>query len=325
MVAKTFINELQDGDRIDSVFVVRSRERRTKRDGEPFARLELGDRTGALAATAWDDADALLELAEPGAALKVRADFTVSERYGAGLTLRMWRLAEPGEYDIGDLLAVSPLPVPQMEGDLRALIATVQDPHLHALLERAFGEGTPIWERFRIAPAAKSYHQAYRHGLLEHCLTVAQGVSAMSSVFPGIDRDLAVSGALLHDIGKLDTYEFQGHTIEMTDLGKLHGEIPLGFGILRDLIGEDPGFPAECAQALLHVLLSHHGKLEFGSPVTPSTREALLVHMVDNLGGSLGSFDRIEQGLPEGERWSSFDRALAGAAHFPQGAERRAA
>src|SRR3954462_8025651 len=124
----------------------------------------------------------------------------------------------------------------QMEADLRSLVATVQCPHLRALLDAVFGADGATWGRFRDAPAAKRYHQAYRHGLLEHSLTVAQSVSAISATFPGIDRDVAVTGALLHDIGKLDAYTADPRAIDMTDLGKLQGEIPLGYYRVRRLI-----------------------------------------------------------------------------------------
>jgi 3'-5' exoribonuclease len=206
-----------------------------------------------------------------------------------------------------------------MEADLRQLIATIREPHLGVLLERIFGEGSRSWELFRVAPAAKYYHQAYRHGLLEHCLGVAQGVSAISATFPGIDRDVAVTGALLHDIGKLEAYAEEGgpeQIIDLTDLGRLHGEIPLGYYRVRRAIEDIDGFPVELAQAVLHIILSHHGTLEHGSPVVPCTREATLVHMIDNLGGRLGSFDRIEKELAPGSNWSSFDRAIGSGAWF---------
>jgi 3'-5' exoribonuclease len=145
---------------------------------------------------------------------------------------------------------------------------------------------------------------------------VAQAVSAISATFPGIDRDVAVTGALLHDIGKLDAYTADPAAIDMTDLGKLQGEIPLGYYRVRRLIEDLPGFPEPLAVAVLHIILSHHGTLEHGSPVVPCTREATLVHMIDNLGGKLGSFDRIEKELPNGAQWSGFDRALGGGAWF---------
>ena len=172
------------------------------------------------------------------------------------------------------------------------------------------------WPAFRDAPAAKFYHQAYRHGLLEHCLTVGQAVSAISATFAGIDRDVAVTGALLHDIGKLEAYTDDPAAIDLTDDGRLQGEIPLGYYRVRREIEEIEGFPPLLAKELAHIILSHHGTLEHGSPVLPATREATLVHMIDNLGGRLGSFDRLEKELREGERWSSFDRALGGGAFF---------
>jgi 3'-5' exoribonuclease len=205
-----------------------------------------------------------------------------------------------------------------MEEDLRELLATLQNPHLRGLLEAVMGRDAATWPAFRDAPAAKRYHQAYRHGLLEHSLTVAQSVSAIAATFPGIDRDVAVTGALLHDIGKLEAYADAGDPcgIDFTDAGRLQGEIALGYYRVRRLIEELPGFPRELATAVLHIILSHHGALEHGSPVVPCTREATLVHMIDNLGGRLGSFDRLEKELPDGSRWSGYDRALGGGAYF---------
>lgn len=206
--------------------------------------------------------------------------------------------------------------VDQMEQDFRDLIKTVQDEHLRDLLEAVFADPSVTWQRFRAAPAAKHYHQAYAHGLLEHTVTVTQAVSALSAIFPGIDRDLAVSGALLHDIGKLDTYETIEERIEMTDDGRLQGEIVLGYSLIRAEIDGHSEFPHELRQALLHIILSHHGALEHGSPVVPCTREATLVHMADNLGSKLGSFDRIERGLDAGAQWANYDRGIGTSAYF---------
>jgi len=203
-----------------------------------------------------------------------------------------------------------------MEQDLRALIGTVQNGHLAALLQRVFGHQTATWAAFRLAPAAKHYHQAYAHGLLEHTLTVAQAVSALSAIFPGLDRDLALTGALIHDIGKLDTYATVDGQIEMTDAGRLYGEIVLGYHRISRELDQLVGFPHELAQAVLHIVLSHHGSLEHGSPVVPCTREATLVHMADNLGSKLGSFDRIERGLDEGAQWGGYDRGIGASAYF---------
>jgi 3'-5' exoribonuclease len=206
--------------------------------------------------------------------------------------------------------------VAQMESDLRELIATIANPHLRDLLEMILGPGTTTWAAYREAPAAKRYHQAYRHGLLEHSLSVAQSVAAISAVFEGVDRDLALTGALLHDIGKLEAYAMDETGIEMTDLGRLQGEIPLGYFRIRTALSALVDFPAGLAQGLLHIILSHHGSLQYGSPVVPSTREATLVHMADNLGSKLGSFDRVQAELDAGAIWAEYDRGLGTSAYF---------
>jgi 3'-5' exoribonuclease len=264
----------------------------------------------------WDLFPPLKELCCAGAVVRARGRFRVHPKYGAQLDLTGLRPAEEDEYSLDELVDGPPRTAAQMEADLRELLATVQCPHLGALLDRVFGPGSRVWELYREAPAAKRYHQAYRHGLLEHCLSVAQAVSAISATFPGIDRDVAVTGALLHDIGKLEAYTADPAAIDLTDAGRLQGEIPLGYYRVRRAIEDLPGFPPGLAQGLLHIILSHHGTLEHGSPVVPCTREATLVHMIDNLGGKLGSFDRLEKELPAGAVWSGFDRAIGGGAWF---------
>jgi 3'-5' exoribonuclease len=312
-----FIRDLDDGQNVESVFLVNQRSLHKKKNGEDFLRLTLRDCTGTLAAVCWEDAASLHELASPGVVVRVAGRYEVSDRWGPQLTLQKLAVAAETEYRLADLTDGPLLDVGQMERDLRSLIATVRNVHLRRLLDELFGESSEVWQRFRAAPAAKFYHQAYGHGLLEHTLSVGQGVSAISACFPGVDRDVAVTGALVHDIGKVEAYGLAAPAIDLTDEGKLHGEIPLGYYLVRSRIEQIDGFPPELARAVLHILLSHHGTLENGSPVTPSTREATIVHAVDNLGGKLGSFDRLEKGLQEGERWSQYDRALSGSAHFP--------
>jgi 3'-5' exoribonuclease len=322
--SKEFVRDLTDGQSVDTVFEVRELTRRQKKNGESFLKLQLGDVTGAVEGVVWDGVEQVVAVASPGTAVRVLGRFSHDQRYGRSITVRTVRAAGPEEYEPADLLEAPPMPLDQMTAALEELIDTVQQPHLRELLRRLLGEGE-VAERWRLAPAAKVYHQAYRHGLLEHSLSVAQGVSAMAATFGGIDRDVAVTGALLHDIGKIDAYEQSGGAIDLSDSGKLLGEIPLGYYRVRRQIEEIEGFPEAVARAVLHIVLSHHGKLEHGSPVTPCTREATLVHMIDHLGGTLGSFDRIEKGLTDGECWSGFDRALSGSAYFAPRVESHAA
>jgi len=316
--ARVPLRELVDGQRMEGVFAVRDRELRRKRNGEPWLRLRLSDASGTTEAVCWEGAEDLHALADPGSAVFVSGVYEVSERWGAKIKLTALREASAEEFEAADLATGSEVPFDRMEADLRELIGTVQEPRLRELLDAFFGVDSEIWARFRDAPAAKIYHQAYRHGLLEHTLSVARAVSASANFFPGIDRDVAVTGALLHDIGKIEAYNDDLLAIDLTDAGRLQGEIPLGYYLVRRRIEDLAGFDSSLAQSVLHIILSHHGSLEHGSPVVPATREAVLVHMIDNLGGRLGSFDRLERELPAGESWSSFDRALSGSAYFGQ-------
>jgi 3'-5' exoribonuclease len=321
------VREFADGIDIAQALLVRDAEVRPRRDGSEYLKLQLGDRTGSLEAIVRESVAETRELCRCGAVVHVSGRFSVHPRFGPQLAVQTIRPPEPHEFAREELVDGPTRSANQMEADLRELIATVQNPHLQRLLALVFGENSPTWTDYRDAPAAKRYHQAYRHGLLEHCLTVAQAVGAISATFPGIDRDVAVTGALLHDLGKLETYQLEGDAISMSDPGRLYGEIPLGYYRVRREIERLEGFPPDLERALLHIILSHHGSLEHGSPVVPCTREATLVHMIDNLGGRLGSFDRLEKELPAGEQWSAYDKGIGGGAYFApvEGQEREAA
>jgi len=311
--------DLEDGQRVRGVYAVRERELRRKRNGEPWLRLSVGDSSGAAEAVCWEDAEALYALCEKGGAVHLTGVFELSERWGAKIKLSAVRTAEAHEFEADELAPASEVDAEQLEAAMRELLDdAIEDTHLRQLLDYFFGELSPAWHRFREAPAAKVYHQAYRHGLLEHSISVAQAVNAAAGFFPGIDREVAVAGALLHDVGKLQAYNEDPLAIDLTDAGRLEGEIPLGYYAVRRKIEDIPDFDAGVARCLLHIILAHHGSLEHGSPVVPATREAVLVHMIDNLGGRLGSFDRLERQLPAGESWSGFDRALSGSAFFGQ-------
>jgi 3'-5' exoribonuclease len=299
------VREFAEGTEVCQALLVREAERH----GDHL-KLVLGDRSGSIPAVFAHRDE---ELCRPGAVVFVTG--TVS---GGQVTVHTVREARDGEFVHQDLHDGPARDLDQMERDLRDLLGTIQNPHLRLLLNAVLADA---WPGYRDAPAAKRYHQAYRHGLLEHSLTVAQAVGAISATFPGIDRDVAVTGALLHDIGKLDAYELEADSISMSDSGRLHGEIPLGYYRVRRTIERLDGFPPALAQAVLHIILSHHGSLAHGSPVVPCTREATLVHMIDNLGGRLGSFDRLEKELPAGQQWSAYDKALGGGAYFASPAD----
>ena len=295
---------------IAEVLLVRSVELRHKRDGSPFLRMTLGTRSSTLPAVLWDADERAVEIASRGEAVHVLGRVEDHARYGRQLTIDALRSADEDEVDWDKLVEGPVRPAADLDHELETLVGSIDEPTLRTLLERLLDD------RYREMPAAKFNHHAYRCGLLEHSVGVAQLVSAAAGVFPGIDRDLAVTGALLHDIGKLEAYEALNGSADLTDAGKLEGEIPLGYYRVRREIESIDGFPPELARALLHVILAHHGCLEHGSPVAPGTREAALVHAIDELSGQLGAFDRLEKETAPGERWSRYDRALAGSAFF---------
>ncbi len=236
------LRELQDGRPVGGVYAVRQRELRRKRNGEPWLRLALGDASGGVEAVCWEDPEGRYALAAPGSAVFVTGVFEVSERWGIEDQDRGAARGERRRVHHRGLATGPEIPFDRLEAELRQLLETVQDPQLGDLLDRFFGRGSEIWARFRDAPAAKVYHQAYRHGLLEHTVSVAQAVSAAANFFPGIDREVAVAGALLHDIGKIEAYNDDPLAIDLTDAGRLQGEIPLGYYRVRRQIEEIPGF-----------------------------------------------------------------------------------
>ncbi|MCK9248383.1 MAG: HD domain-containing protein [Solirubrobacteraceae bacterium] len=217
------------------------------------------------------------------------------------------------QVETGAAAAGPAVPPAELEARLRATIAGIDDPWIRRLLERIFAADGPFWPRFLRAPAARHHHEAYPHGLLEHTMRVTDGVALLAPTIAGVDRDVAVAGALLHDIGKADAYEPDPVDPQMSEPGRLEGHIVLGYEILRRAVDDVEGFPDATARSLRHVVLSHHGRLEYGSPVVPATREAILVHHVDDLTARMGIVDRLERDAAPGARWTAWDRAVGGA------------
>ena len=311
------LRELEHGSPVDQVLLVRGADLRAKRGSdERFLRLELGDRSGAVPAMVWDDAVAVAEVAIRGLAVRVVGRFEVHERYGRQIALERVEAVPQDEVDLSLLIEGPSRPPAELEERFRALIARTEDPWLRTLLERVFDPAGAFWPRFRAAPAAKRFHEAYPYGLLDHTLRVAESVEVLAPLFAPVDRDVAVAGAILHDIGKAQTYTADPVAPDLTDAGRLEGHIVIGYEIVRRVVGGIEGFPEQTARAIRHVVLSHHGKVEYGSPVVPATREAVLVHHADDLAARMGSMDRLQRELGPGEQWSGYDRALEGAAYF---------
>ncbi len=302
--ARTCIADLHSGQTIDCVYACSEKTAATDRNGKAYLRLKLRDASGEVAAIHFDPSDEALGIAT-GDVVVVGGSYSVHPQYGAQIQVRRLRLAEAEEYDAGDLVPVSPVSTAELAERLHALIDSVGEPHVRALLERAFDGSRDPGATFSVAPAAVRNHHAYRHGLLEHSLIVAEAAAGVASRFDSVDRDLVVAGGLLHDIGKTLAYTSGGIAPQMTDAGRLHGEIVMGHDMVRDLIDEDPAFPPDLALRLRHIIVAHHGMREKGSPVVPQTREAVIVHYCDDMTARIAAIDDAECVTPAGERWSS--------------------
>jgi len=301
---RTPIAELESGQAVDTYFTCSEKTTATDRNGKTYLRLKLRDATGEVSCIHFDPSEEALGVSA-GDVVVAGGAYSVHPQYGPQIQVRRLRLAEPDEYDAADLVQVSPIGAAELGERLHTLIDSVDEPHLRALLERAFDGTHEPGATFVVAPAAVRNHHAYRHGLLEHSLIVAETADDVASRFASVDRDLVVAGGLLHDIGKIEAYTSDGMAPLMTDVGRLHGEIVIGHDMVRGLIDHTPGFPPELSTRLRHIIVSHHGMREKGSPVVPMTREAIIVHYCDDMTARIGAVDDAEKATAAGDSWSS--------------------
>lgn len=282
---RTFIEMLQAGDRVDADFALRAKEMRAARTGEAYLTMELADRTGSMPGVMFrPGSDAIT--APAGTVVRVRGMVT---SYRGMLRISVERLRPVAQFDPAQILPSGTRDAEELIAALRRLVASVTSPTLKAVLLAVFGD-REFMQRFKLCPAAQTYHHAYLGGLLEHTVSVASLCVSLSDLYPHADRDLLVASALLHDIGKVDELEF-GTDIRYTDEGRMIGHLLLGERRVRRAI-ESLGdqVSADLATRLSHVLLSHHGELEWGSPKRPCMLEALMLHHADNLDAKTAGF-----------------------------------
>jgi 3'-5' exoribonuclease len=262
---------------ITGFFAVTSRSDRSKRDGARYFALTLTDRTGQIEARMWETADAG-EFAS-GDVVKVRGQVS---RYKEVLQLNVEKIrrASPGEFDLGDYLPRTDRNIDELWTELNGYVESFTDPYLKALL-RAFLDDPEIGPALREAPAAKSMHHAWIGGLLEHIVSLL-GIADLAAKHYGVHRDLLLTGVVLHDIGKLQELRW-GTSFDYTVEGQLLGHITIGISLIERKIASIPGFPPTLRILIQHLVLSHHGKYEFGSPKLPMIPEAVLLHYLDDI------------------------------------------
>lgn len=287
---KQYVAGLNDGARVETEFVVCRKELRVGRSGEPYLALELADRTGFLQASLFSRARETAESFSEGDYVRVAG---MMKRYRGRLELVIRTLVALAgdECDALDFLPSSRRPVEELLGYLEFLVEEVHERHLHALLT-VFLKDESFMSRFTRAPAAKSYHHAYLGGLLEHTVSVATMCEHACQQYPQVDRDLLVTAAILHDVGKIEEFEYDSR-IDYTDEGRFVGHLIMGERMLTERLRRIKGFPEDVGLRLRHAILSHHGELEWGSPKRPSTLEALILHHVDNLDAKVAGFGEI--------------------------------
>ncbi|HUY82719.1 MAG TPA: HD domain-containing protein [Acidobacteriaceae bacterium] len=262
---------------VTAFFVVTTWQTRRKKDGSPYFALTIADRTGQMEARMWETSDA--EEFAAGDIVKVRGQVN---RYQDKLqiTLDRIRRATPEEFDVGDFVPKTECDVEELWVVLSGYVESFTDPHLKALL-RLFLDDQEIAGALREAPAAKTLHHAWIGGLLEHIVSLL-GICDLVAKHYGVHRDLLLTGAVLHDIGKLHELRW-GTSFEYTVQGQLLGHITIGLGMVERKMDAIEGFPPELRLLVSHLILSHHGKYEFGSPKLPMIPEAVLLHYLDDM------------------------------------------
>lgn len=311
MPDQPLIRNLKEGEVFQGFLLAQEAAYKVSAKGSEYLELKLADASGDLKAFLWDiraiegDMDAV----QADVFLRVKGAVTT---YNGRLQMKLDKVRYAADAEVGDFSAFFPVsarPATEMLAELDAVLASVKDPWIQTLLKALFAEDAELRAAFALAPAAKSMHHAFLGGLLEHTLSVLGMAERACAHYPGLNRDLVVAGVLLHDVGKTAELSYQ-RSFGYTDAGNLLGHIAMESEWISRAVGKIPGFPEELRLHILHIVLSHHGRLEFGSPVLPKTPEALLVHYLDDLDGKLEVMFRALQGETGMGAWSPYSRAL---------------
>jgi 3'-5' exoribonuclease len=303
-----FVVEIKPDQNIHTTFLVLAKEIRQKKSGDPFLSLMLADKSGEIDSKMWDNAAEVMDTFDRDDFVRVKG-LTQNFQNRLQLTIHKLQRIEDAEIEFGDYFPASKHDPHQMERELRETIASFTDPHLKALLEAIFAD-EKLATAFRTAPAAKSIHHAFLGGLLEHVLSMAKVAQFTASHYDAIDRDLLLTGVILHDIGKI--HELTYHRgFGYSDRGQLIGHIMMGFQMVTEKAAAIPGFPDKLLQLVQHLILSHHGELEYGSPKVPLFAEAMLLHQIDSMDSKMETMrGMLERDNRIDGNWTGYSSAL---------------
>jgi 3'-5' exoribonuclease len=307
-VKSPYVRDLQPNQIISGTFLVAHKDVRQKKTGEPYLSLVLSDKTGDLEAKMWDNAAEAMGTFERDDFVRVKGMLQVFQNRPQLTVHKLQPVAET-EVDGADYFPASTRDRDEMFAELQGWITGIGNPHLKALLEAIFADpGVAL--AFRTAPAAKTVHHGWIGGLIEHVLSLCTLAKFTASHYANIDFDLLLSGVILHDLGKIHELSYArgfGYTTE----GQLIGHIMIGMRMVDEKIREVPGFPPQLRDLLQHLILSHHGQMDFGSPKVPMFPEAMLLHLLDNMDSKM----ECMRGLIEKDRqvegvWTGYNSAL---------------
>ena len=303
-----YVSDLQDGQAITALFLVCEKGVRTsQRTGKSWLELALRDRTGSIPAKMWDNFEAISKTFECDDVVMIRGRVKL---YNGQKEMTLEQIVPSAErdYDLADFLAHTKFDVEKLFGELRAAIAGVKSPWIKRLLEDVVNDPA-IAPKMKRAPAAMTMHHAYVGGLLEHVVSLIGLSRGVTAQYPELDADLLLAGIVLHDIGKIDELSYARGT-DYTTQGRLLGHITIGALMVREKIKAMAGFPEPLAVLIEHLILSHHGTLEFGSPALPQTREAVALHFLDDMDSKMAAMRATLEGSSGSGEWTDRNPAL---------------
>ena len=301
------VSDLNSEQHITTFFLVCEKEIRNTREGKPYLRLELGDRSGTIEARMWEQFEAAAKGINRDDFVKVQARVEMY-RSRPQLSVMQVRLAKPEEIDLADFLPQTKADVAKLYAELLEYATSISNSWLKKLVTGILSD-PDIAAKYKRAPAAKVMHHAYLGGLLEHVVSLCGLAKAVAAHYPELDVDLLLTAAMLHDVGKLDELGYEraiGYTVE----GHLLGHIVLEVQTIAKAMDAIEGFPPNLKTVIQHMLISHHGEYEFGSPKLPMIREALVFHFLDDLDSKLAAVRTALAGDSGEAEWSAYSRAL---------------
>lgn len=313
---KQFINEIKLGDFVDDIFVLSEKFLSQKRDGNNFLNVTLADKTGTVKGVVWDNVDQISAGVSSGDFVHIRG--SVNEyREAFQLVIKNMEKCSADVINPSDFLPTTSRDIDSMFARLLRITASIENAYFKKLIE-AFWNDKEFVHKFKTAPAAKKMHHAYIGGLLEHTLSMVSLADKVAGHYSGIDRDLLLAGATLHDIGKIKEFEYQ-FSIDYSDAGRLLSHIVMGIEMIDAKLAGIEDFPKDQMLLLKHMIVSHHGAQEFGSPEPPKTIEAVILNYIDELDSKVKGIRDFIAAEDPNETWTSFHRILG--RHFYKGKE----